>query len=325
MNEIRIGHLEVDSPYGNAGGVLKSAEDVAAMARTGVGWLEPGSFTLEKRLGNAWNPETGLHDRVVYHHDSDTGETTNSIGMENQGIDKVEKDIPEMVAIAESFGKFLIVNVAPVSEEPIEESKELVRRAYEAGAHAVILNAGCPNVISEDGGRHEILSRDPAALYTVLAGLTDVVSKFEQIFVRVSPQDDLVNTRNVIRAIEKSQNVSTIFTPNTWPGHRPLDADGNPILGVPGNIGGLSGPATAQDAAVQTDWFAMSTKLDVVSSGGIMNGRELKERMYISYGRRLRKNAVAGAGTTFFYQSEDWKHDVDKLIWEYLDSIENHR
>lgn len=40
FNEL-IGGLEnVESPWGNAGGVVKTIEDVERMARTGVGWIE---------------------------------------------------------------------------------------------------------------------------------------------------------------------------------------------------------------------------------------------------------------------------------------------
>ncbi len=56
----RIGHLDnLESPWGNAGGVIKTVEDVAHMAATGVGWIEAGSYTLEARKGNAIDPETG--------------------------------------------------------------------------------------------------------------------------------------------------------------------------------------------------------------------------------------------------------------------------
>lgn len=322
MNEIRIGHLEVDSPFGNAGGVVKSIEDVEVMARTGVGWIEAGSYTLEKRLGNAWNPDTGVDDRIVYHHNPITGETTNSIGMKNSGLDVVETEIPEMVRIAESFGKPLMVNIAPVGSDPVAESLELVTRAYEAGASGVILNAGCPNVVTEDGGRHEILSHNEAALHQTLAGLETVVSKFHKVFVRVSPQHSQGACLRVIKAMEHANTVGAVFTPNTWPGHRPVDEYDNPILEVPGNMGGLSGPATAEKAAQQTEWFALQSIFAVVSSGGIVNGKELHKRMY-SPDPKVGHIAVAGAATTFFYESGDWRHDVDKLIWEYQDSVEN--
>src|SRR5579885_3518334 len=109
----RIGHLEdIQSPWGNAGGVVKTVEDVERMAKTGVGWIEAGSYTLEPRPGNGPNGER------VYYHNPETGETFNSLGMPNKGMDVVETEIPEMAHIARTHNKKLVVNVAPVSADP---------------------------------------------------------------------------------------------------------------------------------------------------------------------------------------------------------------
>jgi len=310
MNEIRIGHIEVDSPWGNAGGVIKHPQEVEKMAHAGVGWIEVGSYTLEPRAGNGPNGE------VVYHHDAKTGETYNALGMPNKGMDEVEKEIPEMVQIAHGYGKMLIVNVAPVSENPESESLELVQRAYEAGADAVLLNAGCPNVVTEDGGRHEILSHNKLALYGVLRALKPVVEKFKPVFIRVSPHDSQTAIHDMLRAIHVSGTVGALFTPNTFPNHRPLDEEESPILEVPGGIGGKSGPATADQAYEQTQWLTSATLLDVVSSGGITNGYELRRRL----GNDREHMAVAGAGTTFYYESGDWEQDTDRLLWEFAQS-----
>ncbi|MGI9027963.1 MAG: hypothetical protein ACR2FM_03955 [Candidatus Saccharimonadales bacterium] len=311
MSEFRIGHLEVDSPYGNAGGVIKGVHELGVMAQTGVGWMEPGSFTLEKRIGNSPDGE------VVYLHDPVTGETYNSLGMPNKGMDVVETEIPEMAVIAHAAGKQLVVNVAPVSDNPVAESVELVTRAYEAGADAVLLNAGCPNVVTADGGRHEILSHNAGALLLVLEGLKAVTEKFHPVFIRTSPLDSISKVHAIAEAIKASRAVSAVFPPNTWPGHRPLDEAGNPILEIPGGMGGKSGPATSPEAAEQTAWMKyclFATNIDVVSSGGITTGKELAHRMNVN-------RASAGAGTTFFYESGDWKHDVDKLLWEFSESL----
>ncbi len=307
----KIGHVEgIESPWGNAGGVVKTVEDVERMAHTGVGWIEAGSYTLEPRIGNSPNGET------VYYHNPETGETFNALGMPNKGMDIVEQEIPEMARIAHAHNKPLVVNVAPVSEDPINESRELVARAYEARADAVLLNAGCPNVVTADGGRHEILSHSPAALDMVLRGLRDVVDAHGRIFLRISPNKTYADTtivRNVLMSDFNHNVVSAVFTPNTWAGNKPLDKNGDPILEVPGGMGGKSGPATARQAEEQTDWavsaFQMMSgrKLDIVSSGGIVSAREL--------GLRLRLGAVAGAGTTFFYESQNgWADDTNKLL-----------
>ena len=303
----RIGHLDgIESPWGNAGGVVKTVEDVEKMALTGVGWIEAGSYTLEPRIGNSPNGET------VYCHDNETGATYNSLGMPNKGIEVVEKEIPEMVRIAEAHNKKLIVNIAPTSSEPVAETRELAARAYASGAHAVLLNAGCPNVVTQDGGRHEILSHNPEAFGAVLMGLRALAAKNSPLFVRISPQEDISVVDEVLWQVRKSQAVSAVFTPNTWPGYRPTHVDGSPVLQVPGNAGGKSGPAMVAAARQQSRWAAYYLNgkgIDVVRSSSIMHAAELK--------RALGEGAVAGAGTTFFYESLDWQYDVDKLLTEF--------
>lgn len=312
MSEIfRVGHLEVESPWGNAGGVVKSPDEVEIMAHTGVGWIEAGSYTLEPRDGNGPNGET------VYYYDDATGETFNSLGMPNKGMDEVSRQIPNMAKTAHFFGKKLVVNVAPVSDEPANESCELVDRAYSYGADAVLLNAGCPNVIKEDGGHHEILSHNAKALGEVLVSLESVVQERKKpIFLRTSPVGNFPQARSILRSM-KQNVVSAIFTPNTWPGHVPTDEKGQNILEVPGGEGGKSGPAMADAAFKQTAWALAAVKIggrktDVVSSSGVTTGRELA--------RRLMLGAVAGAGTTLYYESAakgyTWHEATEKLLFE---------
>lgn len=301
----RVGHLiEIESPWANAGGVARSLEEVELLAQSGIGWVEAGSFTPEGRLGNGANGEK------VYYHNALTGETVNSFGMPNKGMDIVVTEIPEMKRITDAYNKKLVINVAPVSSDPVAESLELTRRAYAAGADAVLLNAGCPNVVTEEGGRHEILSRSPTELLDVLKALGGLKLP---VFLRISPQETYGDMRKVCDAVRLSGAVSALFTPNTWPGYVPLDPKtGKPILEVPGGAGGLSGPAKALDAATQTNWAIVAlkgSKVDVVRSSSIMNGREL--------GKSLDDGAVGGAGTTFFFESEyGWKDDTNRFLSE---------
>jgi len=303
----QIGHLDdIESPWGPAGGVVRTIEEVAAMARTGAGWIEAGSYTLLARIGNGPNGE------VVYYHDFDSGETFNALGMPNRGMDVVETEIPEMVRIAHAHGnKKLVVNVAPVSEHPSGEAVQLASRAYAAGADAVLLNTGCPNVIKEGGERHQILSYSLPELRLTLDALKGVAERYRPIFVRLSPYSSVTQMTLAMQAVRESGVVSAVFMPNTWPDERPATGQGEQILEVPGGLGGLSGPAMAIPAAEQTQWAVEAlwrSKIDVVSSSGIVTGKELE--------RRLVLGAVAGAGTTFYYESPDWQGDTDRLLHE---------
>jgi dihydroorotate dehydrogenase len=326
----RIGQLDhLESPFGNAGGVVKRVEDVERMAKTGVGWIEAGSYTLEPRLGNEYDPKTGEliidpkteNAILVYYYDRETGETFNSLGMPNKGTDVVYKEIPEMSQIAHAHNKPLVVNVAPVSSEPVSETRDLVRLAFEAGADEVIVNGGCPNVIVEGGDRKEILSTNPAALRTVLCGLKPVVEKFRPVWLRISPQHNYDTAKKVFRVIESTGVVSTVVDPNTFPGLGPLDKDGDPILGVAKNIAGKSGPATAPQALDQVRMaveILNGSGIGVVASGGVMDNEKIGAKAAEQINRYLHIGAVGVAGTTFFYENPDWREATHKLLDELL-------
>lgn len=303
-----IGHVgDIESPWGNAGGVVKSIEDVEAMSKTGVGWIEAGSYTLEPRLGNGWDEHAQA--RILKDWDYSNGLMHNSLGMPNSGMDVVEAEIPEMAEIAHAHQKPLIVNIAPVSDNPSEESLELIRRSYAAGADGVILNAGCPNVKNEDGTTHEILSKSPAELFRVLGNLGKAGLPMP-IWIRTSPLGSLSMTRAVFSGIRSSGVVSAVLHTNTWPVEMPIGADGSPILEVPMKQVGRSGPEIADAAADETRWASIvlrSSGVDLISSSGIMNARELD--------RRMKLGSVAGASTTFYYASENgWRDDTNKLL-----------
>jgi len=333
MSEVnwRIGHLDhLESPWGNAGGVVKSVEDVEAMAKTGVGWIEAGSYTLEPRLGNQYNPETG-ELRIdpdtdmpieVYRYINETGEMFNSLGMPNKGIDEVSKEIPEMVRTAEAYGKKLIVNVAPVSKDPVAETQELVQRVYKAGAHGVIVNGGCPNVEVDGGKREEALSLNAAATYMVLSGLGHIVKKYAKVMFRGTPQPSLLQAKTVYQSIERAGTVSTIFIPNSWGGVW-LDRDGKSIIKVPGGISGKTGPAMSKQAFEQVEMAARifnGSGIDVVVSSGIANSEPLDIRAAKQLRKALDLGAVAAAGSTFYFVPErGWAEDTDKMLREFAE------
>lgn len=313
-----IGHVTgIESPWAAAGGVIKTTQDVETIAKTGVGWIEDGSHVLGgKRLGNAWNPETEEYDRNVYDYDPATGITVNSLGMPGEGFDAVIKEVPERIKISHAHNKPYVLNVAPVSGDPENEIIEMARLGYEAGVDAVLINAGCPNVVTLDGGRHELLSRDPDALYNVLRRL--FYERLPQpVWLRISPQKRIEDMREIAWSIRQSPYlVSAVFTPNTWPGYVPTDKAGNEILDVPGGEGGRSGPATADESLEQTDWAVRLIsersfpEISVVSSSGITTAHELQ--------RRLDIGAVAGAGTTFFHEPVDgWAEDTHRLLSDF--------
>ena len=328
----RIGRMEVSWPWGNAGGVIKTYEELEAMVSTAVGWAEAGSFTIEKRYGNKKDPETGelkidpetSKPLVDYYHDPVTGESGNSLGMPNPGRDELVGQIPEMNRLAATYKKEVVYNVAPVSDDPVTETQELVHSFASAGARRVLVNGGCPNVEvpgGDDEARHELLSRDADMTYLTLHGLQAVTDRYPDldIYYRLSPQETFSQAGRVYTNILRAGTVRAVWTPNTWPGYKPMK-DGKPALTIKGNIGGRSGPAVAEEAMEQVVWALTSLRgsgIDVVASSGIANSEALQLRAAKQLKRVLDLGAVAGAGTTFYYEIEHgWKDDTDRMLTE---------
>ena len=313
----RIGHLEgIESPFSNAGGVAKSVEDVAALSLTGVGLIEDGSHTLETdRKGNAFNPETGQFDRTVYYHDPETGLTYNSLGMPGKGMDDVEATAAERISLAHGHGKKYVLNVAPITHDPVSEVRELVARGYEMGADAVIVNGGCPNVEGQNSQSHERLSTNAQASRLVLEGLTSIVDSYKPVWYRVSPMQEFADLKAIAQGVISSGVVSAILVPNTWPVDIPRDGNGEKIIEVPMAQCGMSGPGTLNRVLAQTKWWSHALKgterkIDVVASGGVTNATALRQA--------FKFGAVAAAGTTFFYESKNgWADDVHKLLSDF--------
>ncbi|MDZ7786121.1 MAG: hypothetical protein U5L95_03305 [Candidatus Saccharibacteria bacterium] len=236
----------------------------------------------------------------------------NSLGMPCAGYEEEEKVLPDKLEIAHAKGKKLIWNFAPVTDCPAEESLEGIQRAFAAGVDGVILNAGCPNVKDTDGTQHAILSRNPQAFGKVLSFLREA-NLPEPIWVRLSPQESFSNMSVIGNHIKNSGIVSAVLVPNTWSVDMPIKDNGESLLDTNTEKVGKSGPAMATGARKETAWAVSALKgsnVDVISSSSIMDEKELKHR--------LGQGAVAGAGTTFFYASENgWSQDVDRLLWDF--------
>lgn len=305
---MHIGGYELESPLINAGGVIKSPEDTLLLAQTGIGAILAGSFTLDYREGNSPNGET------VYYHDSETGITYNSLGMPNKGLRYlVDQDLSEMIEIAHYHNLPFILNLAPISDDPVAEIDEMFSVMAEAGIEELDgfeLNAGCPNVVLEDGGRHELLSHYPRQLEAVLERVNDIKRDYFYIgstIVRISP---FVDTRNAISLgmVFNHAEVDVISAFNTFPGGRPLDDEGNEILQVKGGVGGMSGRGMQHEAEMQTMLLdnvrrEQNGHYEIIGSNGIHDAESLR--------RRLRLGASAVSATTMFFESSSWVNTVN--------------
>jgi dihydroorotate dehydrogenase len=312
---MKIGMYDLESPLMNAGGVVKSVEDVRQMAQTGVGAVLAGSFTLEPRIGNSPNGET------VYYHDEETGITYNSLGIPNAGLTEMAVDVKEMQKIAHDHGKPFILNFAPMGDDPVEQVIRLSEVLDKAGVtelDGLELNASCPNVVTEDGGRHEMLSHHPEKLGAAVLELSDIAAneiRIGTLIVRVSPLKEPDDAWPLVASL-KDAGADAVAAFNTFPNGKPLNVNGDPILQVSGNVGGQSGAGMQHAAEIQTGFVAharndLAPSMEIIGSNGITTGEALK--------RRIDLGASAVSASTIFYQSRRWGEAVDKVLNEFAE------
>jgi dihydroorotate dehydrogenase len=315
---MHIGKYELQSPVINGGGLVKTVEDVRQMARTSVGAVMPGSYTLDQRIGNSPNGE------VTYYHDEHSGVTYNSRGLPNPGMEYVAENFSEMASICHDYGKPLILNFAPVTSRPRIEVRAMAGMLVRGGVEyvdAIELNASCPNVVTEDGGRHELLCHDTAHLWEVLGDLRDITRQYlpvGSLIVRISPFRSKQEVKDVARVVGEME-IDAVAAFNTFPGGIPTDSSGRPILQVPGHAGGKSGPGMRQKAEKQTRWLAEARDsgnytFNIIGSNGIASGESMASRLALG--------AAAVSATTAFWEARSWGDAANRLLMEYAESLE---
>ncbi len=308
---MKIGEYQLESPLINAGGLVKTVEDARQMAATGVGAVLAGSFTLDPRIGNSPNGE------VVYYHDPASSITYNSLGMPNKGMETVAKDLRDMIKIAHDFGKPFILNFAPVSDNPIAEvitMSEILARANIENLDGLELNASCPNVVTGNGGRHELLSHHPEFMADVLMELRDISANevpFGSLLVRISPFRSADDAKEMARVLQARDGVDAVSAFNTLPGGRPLDAAGTEILQVPGGLGGMSGPGMCDEMERQTVWLVdarseVNGTFEIIGSNGIHDAQSIQ--------RRLNLGVSAVSATTLFWEAQNWGNAANEPL-----------
>lgn len=159
----------------------------------------------------------------------------------------------------------------------IREYATLVRQATLAGAHAVELNFGCPNM--QDGGAFApIISYRPTMVAEALEHIDPDIDV--ELWVKVSPvfDDDLFyNLVGVLRAsIMRLSPIAGVVAINTLPQCLALNDGGEPTLSFGTGVGGMAGMALKPIALAQARrWVREGFR--VIGAGGIASGRDLRD------------------------------------------------
>lgn len=255
-----MNHLDINPGVMNgACSVAKTPEDVAALAKTPIGAIVVGSITVDKRDGN---PEPRWYPGADF--------SLNSFGMPNGGFDYYEKTLPELVSIAHSAGKKLILSVAGFN---VGEYGKLAGLADKSGVDYVELNLGCPNVTI--GGKQKPIASFDTGYITEILALVSYTTKLP-LFIKLSPYSNPAELKKVAELLSTYENVAAVVTSNTFPNSY-LSNDDKPVLA---NVyGGMSGRSLQPIALGQVKQFrdALPDTIAVIGVGGIETKQDVHQ------------------------------------------------
>ncbi len=295
-----LGH-QIEIPFAPAAGAINGPNLESIKAQLREIYVSPlqvarwASATYNGGLGNE-----PLYGRVYYHNEL-TGQTVNSLGLPSVSIEAMEQALPDLLQEAEDRGKILIPGVsAAAGDDPLEVLPEMAERLVEAGAERIELNYSCPNKITEDGGREAILSHDLETMIEVDEAVVARVGTGIWVVRKIAP---LVAQRStlIIPTANYFANVpgKVAISFNTVGGQSILTETGEPALQVPGNVGGLSGPATKMIGRNMLTEFRkrLPKRVQIDSALGVSTGAEIHVRVD-------ELGADIASGVTVFMENE---------------------
>ncbi len=324
-----VGH-EIETPLLNAAGALNGTNeeqlirDVEMLARTAIGAITIGSFTVEPQNGNEIQFST-----PTYYYDKPTGTAYNSMGLPNIGIAAAVRLMPEMLARAHDHGKPLITSLSPTlpsmaSGTTGEQIIRMVDALSATNVDLIEINTSCPNVITASGSREPTLGHDLNAMRDILEELTTHFSGSDshKLGMKLPPYIS-EDQRNIVPELAetlcRSGLFSFIVTANTIPHAIPRDMHGQPVFRIPGDTCGMSGPGTCTVGRDQLIMWrqaldTLQSNIELVSTLGVHDGQELAIR--------LKLGAVAAGGVTFLWESEDWGKAITDILTEWVETLD---
>lgn len=217
-----------------------------------LGGIVLKGLTLEPRTGN-------IGTRIA---ETPSG-ILNCVGLENPGIDVLEKEIiPNLKK--QGINTKIIVNI---NGSTIEQYVEIAKRINEIKEIDMVeLNISCPNV--KDGGM--AFGANPEVAGKTTREVRKVLNK--PLIVKLSP--NVTNIVEIAKIVEEN-GADAISMINTLLGMRIDINKGTPILG--NTFGGLSGPAVRPVAVRMVYQVAQNVNIPIVGMGGINSWEDAVE------------------------------------------------
>lgn len=254
--EVKIGDINFKNPVMNASGTFDFFEYMDFFDVNEMGAFIHKSITLKERKGN---PPPRIAEVL--------GGMINSIGIQNEGVDKFSSFWQENKDFIKTN---FIVSIAGTSYAEYEEIVEkLESNSFFSGYE---INISCPNI--EKGGRS--FGQSPKDTYEVVKRIKNKTRK--TIIVKLSP---FVTDITEIAKKAKEAGADAITVANTIPAMSINLKTKKPSLG--NIIGGLSGPVTKPIIMkLIYEIIKKKIKIPIIACGGITNTQDALE--YLALG-----------------------------------------
>jgi len=259
MLEIKLFNKKLPNPIGLAAGFDKSAEVYNSLFKFGFGFIEVGTVTPKRQLGNP-KPR-------IFRLEKDQA-LINRLGFNNHGSEIIFKRISE-----NQPNGFLGINIGPNKDtKNKEEDYFLCLSRLSNDADYITINISSPNT---EGLRN---FHNQEEMKRLLVGLNKIKKekKIEQpIAIKISPD---INEEDIGRIVElvKSQKIQSIIVSNTTDNNRENLSDMKK-----NEVGGLSGQPLKDISTDLIKKFYKETKgeVQIIGVGGVDSGQSAFEKI----------------------------------------------
>ena len=259
MLQTTLFNKKIPNPIGLAAGFDKSAEVYNSLFKLGYGFVEVGTITPKRQLGNP-KPR-------IFRLEKDQA-LINRLGFNNHGSEIVSKRLAE-----NSPSGFLGINIGPNKDtQNKEEDYYICLSRLFSYAHYVTINISSPNT---EGLRS---FHDEKELKRLLTGINRVKKDeniLKPIILKLSPD---INENDISKIIELifQYKIDGIVISNTTDGNRSNLSDFNK-----NEAGGLSGQPLKDLSTQLIKKFYNETrgKIQIIGVGGVDSGQAAFEKI----------------------------------------------
>tara|TARA_B100000989_G_scaffold213567_1_gene162302 strand:+ start:290 stop:1345 length:1056 start_codon:yes stop_codon:yes gene_type:complete len=268
---IKLWNKNFSNPLGLAAGFDKNAEVISETINLGFGFVEVGTVTLNKQIGNAKPrvfkiPE---HEAVIQR-----------LGFNNMGVNEFSKNIN--ISRKKSSNSIIGINIGK-NKETIDYEHDYLNLLNKCKklADYIVVNVSSPNT----PGLRDIQKKDK--LLSLLKILSKANQKSLPILVKISPDISNKSLEDICEIAINENLIDGLILTNTTISRDSLKNKQISNSWKISEVGGLSGPPLFKlsNEVLEKTYKFTGGKIPLIGVGGISSGKDAFEK--ISLGASL--------------------------------------